>query len=88
MTTVKQMQVSEANAKTLRAAVKEGENVQLFDGGEPVAQLVISAAELKRRGDFLRLFPHDPADCFGTCWRHDGKAAAEAENEAAVPTAV
>ncbi len=74
---MKQVQITELTPKALLALIKKGENVVLFDGGEPVAQLLVSAAELARRKDFFKFYPHDPTECFGTCWRHDGKADAE-----------
>lgn len=74
---MKQLQVSEATPKALRAALKEGVNVMLFDGGEPVGQLVFAAAELQRRKEFFQYYPHDASECFSSCWRHTEAGAAD-----------
>lgn len=80
------MQATGLSVKALRAALEDGDDVVLYDGDEPLGRLVSIAAEIKRRGEFFVHYPHDPAECANTCWRHDpavqAAAAAEAEAEA------
>lgn len=78
-----QIQVSEVTPKLIRAAIKRGERLMVFDGGEPIALITGAAAELGRRRDFFVHYPHDPSECYGTCWRHDGSAESEAAAAAA-----
>lgn len=74
---MRQVQLAEMTAKNIRTIVAAGEDVMVFDGGEPVARLVVRGAELQRRKDYFTFYPHEAAECFGTCWRHDGSADAE-----------
>lgn len=87
----RQLQISEITPELIKEAVRDGERLMVFDGGEPLALITGSAAELGRHKDFFVHYPHDPAECFNTCWRHDpavqAAAAAEAEADALVGTA-
>lgn len=62
----------------VRQALRDGDDVVLCDDGEPLVRLVSVAAEMRRRKDYFTHYPHDPAECFGSCWRHDESAEAEA----------
>jgi antitoxin (DNA-binding transcriptional repressor) of toxin-antitoxin stability system len=73
-----QVQISEVTPELIRAAIKRGDRLMVFDGGEPIALITGAAAELGRRRDFFVHYPHEASECFGTCWRHDGRAEAEA----------
>jgi len=86
MTNQRQIQISELTAKLVKESLKKGERIIVFDGGEPIALITGAAAELGRHKDLFVHYPHDAAECFNTCWRHDGHAEAEAEQAAeAVP---
>lgn len=71
------LQIGEVTPKAIQAALKKGEQIVVFDGGDPIALISGAAAELGRHKDFFVHYPHDPAECFGTCWRHNGSAEAE-----------
>ena len=68
----RQIQIGELTPKLVRDALKKGERIIVFDGGEAVALITGAAAELGRHRDFFVHYPHDPADCFNSCWRHNG----------------
>jgi hypothetical protein len=94
---VKRLQLASLNAKAVRDALKGKDgDVVIFDGDEPLVRLVSVAAEMQRRHDYLTHYPHDPNECFYTCWRHngaDGEPAAADQapppvEETAVPAAV
>jgi antitoxin (DNA-binding transcriptional repressor) of toxin-antitoxin stability system len=68
----RQIQIGEITPKLLRDALKKGERLVVFDGGDPVALITGAAGELGRHKDYFVHYPHDPAECFNTCWRHDG----------------
>jgi hypothetical protein len=69
---VKQVQLSSVTPKSIRDALKSGDDVVLFDGDTPLVRLVSIAAEMKQRQDYFKFYPHPATECFGTCWRHDG----------------
>jgi len=72
--THRQVQVSEITPDLVRDAIRDDERLIVFDGGDPIALITGSAAELGRRKDFFKHYPHEADECFGTCWRHDGHA--------------
>lgn len=72
-----QIQIGEVTPKLIAAAIKKGERLIVFDKGEPIALITGAAAELGRHKDFFAHYPHDAAECFNTCWRHNGQADAE-----------
>jgi antitoxin (DNA-binding transcriptional repressor) of toxin-antitoxin stability system len=79
---MKHIELSEKKHLTLaavREALRNGDDIVLCDAGEPLVRLVSVAAEQKARKDFFTHYPHDPAECFNSCWRHDGSAEAEAQ---------
>lgn len=81
----RQIQMAEITPKLVREALKKGERIIVFEGGEPVALVSGASAELARHRDFFVHYPHDASECFGTCWRHDGAAE---KDGAASPDAV
>lgn len=81
-TTHRQIQADEITPGLVRDAIRRDERLIVFDGGEPIALITGSSAELGRRRDFFTHYPHDAAECFGTCWRHDGSAQSEDEQTA------
>lgn len=84
MTKQTKLQIGEVTPKLIKEAIKKGERIIVFDGGEPIALISGAAAELGRHKDFFVHYPHDPSECFNTCWRHDPAAlTATAEAEAA-----
>jgi antitoxin (DNA-binding transcriptional repressor) of toxin-antitoxin stability system len=76
-------QIGEVTPKLIQVAIKKGERLVVFDGGEPIALITGATAELGRHRDFFVHYPHDPSECFNTCWRHNGAA----ESEGAAPSA-
>lgn len=80
--THRQVQVDEITPDLIREAVRGDERLIVFDGGEPIALITGSTAELGRRKDFFVHYPHEADECFGTCWRHDGHAEQEEEADA------
>lgn len=55
----------------LRKAVKEGEEFVLFDeDGEPLFRCTPIAQALQKSAKHFQYYPHDPAQCLYTCWRH------------------
>jgi antitoxin (DNA-binding transcriptional repressor) of toxin-antitoxin stability system len=79
---VKQIELSDRKHLTLavvREALRNGDELVLCDDGEPLVKLMSVAAEQKARKDFFTYYPHDPAECFNSCWRHNGSAEAEAQ---------
>jgi antitoxin (DNA-binding transcriptional repressor) of toxin-antitoxin stability system len=70
----RQIQIAELTPKLVREALKKGERLVVFDAGEPIALISGAAAELQRHRDYFVHYPHDPSECFNTCWRHDGSA--------------
>lgn len=81
MTNQRQIQIGELTPKLVKDALKKGERVIVFDGGEPIALITGAAGELGRHKDFFVHYPHDPAECFNTCWRHDGHEDAAVETD-------
>ena len=80
---IKRVQIDAKDAVAqLRKAVKDDEEFVLFDGEEPLFQCVPVARVLEKAKHYLTHFPHEPAECLNTCWRHDPKVQAEAEAEA------
>lgn len=83
---MKRIQIQAITPKVLREALKSSDgDIVIVDGEEPLLRLVSVAAEIRRRGDFFVQYPHDPAECFGTCWRHNGAAEADAPADAKEP---
>lgn len=83
---MKRIQIQSITPKNLRDALKSGDSdIVIVDGEEPLLRLVPVAAEIRRRGDFFVQYPHDPAECFGTCWRHNGPAEPEPAADAKEP---
>lgn len=79
---MKHIELSDRKHLTLavvREALRNGDELVLCDDGEPLVKLMSVAAEQKARKDFFTYYPHDPAECFNSCWRHDGSAEAEAQ---------
>ena len=73
------MQAAQLTVKALRGALDGGDDVVLYDGEQPLGRVVSIAAEIKRRGEFFAHYPHDPAECANTCWRHDPAIQAAAQ---------
>lgn len=66
---VKSVQVKDSPG--LRKAVREGEEFVLFDeDGEPLFRCTPIAQALEKDAKHFQYYPHDPADCLYTCWRH------------------
>jgi len=79
---VKQIQIAALTPKTVRDALKGADqDIVVFDGDEPLLRLVSIAAEMKHRKDFFLFYPHDAAECFHTCWSHDGSAEREQQEQ-------
>lgn len=84
---MKQLQLEELDAKAVRAALKSGEETVIVDGDRPLVKLVSVAAEMQARAAFFKHYPHDPGECFNTCWRHDGSAERELADAEPAPAA-
>ncbi len=65
---VKSVQAKDAAA--LRKAVKDDEEFVLFEGDEPLFRCTPVAQSLAKSEKHFLYYPHDPADCLYTCWRH------------------
>lgn len=66
---VKQVPVKDAAA--LRKAVREGEEFVLFDeDGEPLFRCTPIAQAMEKSAKHFAYYPHEPAECLYTCWRH------------------
>lgn len=85
--THRQVQADEITPDLVRDAIAHDERLIVFDGGEPIALVTGSTAELGRRRDFFVHYPHEADECFGTCWRHNGSAQAEEAATAPQPAA-
>jgi len=70
----RQIQINELTPKLVREALKKGDRIVVFDGGEPIALVTGAAGELQRHKDYFVHYPHPAAECFNTCWRHNGSA--------------
>jgi len=66
---VKGVQIKDAAA--LRKAVRDNEEFVLFDeDGEPLFRCTPIAQALAKSQKHFDYYPHDPAECLYTCWRH------------------
>lgn len=83
---MKRVQI-QAKDVALRKAVAEGEEFALFDGTEPIARVVPLAAEVRKNAARLKHYPHDPAECLYTCWRHKDQPKQAAASDEAAPAA-
>lgn len=83
---VKGVQVKDAAG--LRKAVRENEEFVLFDeAGEPLFRCTPVAQALAQSKNHFLYYPHDPAACLYTCWRHP-RIPADAPQEAPEPAVV
>lgn len=63
----------------LRRAVKDNVEFVLFDGDEPLFRCTPVPEALASKKNFFIYYPHEPAECLYTCWRHPREGAAVAD---------
>lgn len=78
----KKLQIEGLTAKALRAAIESADEILIHDGDTIIAQVTPARVTLKKQESFFRHYPHDASECLGTCWRHDGRAEADASADA------
>jgi hypothetical protein len=80
--------VQAKDAAGLRKAIKDDEEFVLFDGEEPLFRCTPVAQALKSSENHFKYYPHDPAACLYTCWRHPRTPADAPPQEAPEPAPV
>jgi hypothetical protein len=80
---VKNVQAKDARA--VRKAIDENEEFVLFDGDEPLYRCTPVAQALEKDAKRFHYYPHDPAECLYTCWRHPRVAEQAPHDEQPVP---
>lgn len=80
---VKSVQAKDQAA--LRKAVKDGEEFVLFDGDEPLFRCTPVPQAVAAKKNFFTYYPHAPAECLYTCWRHPRESAQEPHDASPQP---